>query len=79
MIDDAGLHLVVKLPAHTDDVQIANPLSYARTVGASALALLHWRDRGARSGRWFCLCGRQRFGDLRQNAGQVLNEYFDAP
>ena len=76
MIDDAGLHLVVKLPAHTDDVQIANR---CHTQGLSVRPLSRYyigatEVRGLVVG--FAYVDASDLVTCGKMLGQVLNEYL---
>lgn len=76
MIDDAGLHLVVKLPAHTHDVEIANR---CHTQGLSVRPLSRYYIggtdvRGLVVG--FAYVDANDLVSCGKMLGQVLNEYL---
>ncbi len=76
IIDDAGLHLVVKLPARTDDVQIANR---CHTQGLSVRPLSRYYIgatdvRGLVVG--FAYVDASDLVTCGKMLGQVLNEYL---
>ena len=76
MIDDAGLHLVVKLPAHTNDVEIANR---CHTQGLSVRPLSRYyigetEVRGLVVG--FAYVDASDLVTCGKMLGQVLNEYL---
>lgn len=76
MIDDAGLHLVVKLPTHTNDVEIANR---CHTQGLSVRPLSRYyigetEVRGLVVG--FAYVDASDLVTCGKMLGQVLNEYL---
>lgn len=76
MIDDAGLHLVVKLPTHTNDVEIANR---CHTQGLSVRPLSRYyigatEVRGLVVG--FAYVDANDLVTCGKMLGQVLNEYL---
>ena len=76
IIDDAGLHLVVKLPAHTDDVEVANR---CHSEGVSVKPLSRYYIgatdvRGLVVG--FAYVDASDLVTCGQRLGQVLKEYL---
>ena len=76
VIDDAGLHLVVKLPEHTDDIEIANRChSHGLSVRPLSRYYIGSTDaRGLVVG--FAYVSASDLVTCGQRLGQVLSEYL---
>ena len=76
VIDDAGLHLVVKLPEHTDDIEIANRChSHGLSVRPLSRYYIGATDaRGLVVG--FAYVSASDLVTCGQRLGQVLSEYL---
>ncbi len=76
IIDDAGLHLVIKLPAHTDDVEVAN-LCHSQGLAVRPLSRYYIGEtdvRGLVVG--FAYVDASDLVVCGQRLGQVLQDYL---